>query len=123
VMIRKAENPVVIDGKVADEWKSNRGYQINQNRMPGTPPQISGEWKMTYNDEKLFVLVDMKDPTNKLGRLVQMDIEHSGYSKFKAFRTDEFDENYKELGVYTVEDGQLEYLSPSHSVTTFIGIK
>ncbi len=91
--------------------------------MPGTDPKISGQWKMTYDQENLYILVEMRDPRNYLGRMIKFDIANTDYEKFVAYRTDELDENYVEIGEYSVEDGVLEYLSPNHSITTFVGVK
>lgn len=123
VIIDENSHNININGMDDDNWSKANSYAIKHNQMAGTPPQISGEWKMKYNRDSLYLLVNMQDPTNKLGRVIQFDIENSIYKKFKAYRTDEFDENYKEIGVFTIKNEKIEYLSPNHSVTTFIGIK
>ncbi len=123
ITIAEKNKKIKIDGIEEESWHTAKTYSFNHNLMPGTPPQISGKWKMKYDNEKLYLLVKMKDPTNKLGRMIQFDIENTNYKKFKAYRTNEFDENYREIGEFTVKNGKLEYLSPGHSVTTFIGIE
>lgn len=72
--------------------------------MPGTSPQISDEWKMKYDNERIYLLAKMKDPTNKLGRVIQSYFENLNHTQFNAFRTDEFEENYKEIGEFVIED-------------------
>ena len=123
VIIDETDDDVRIDGMEDNSWSKADSYTIQHNEIIGTPPQISGEWKMVYDSDSLYLFVNMKDPTNQLGRVIRFDIEKSGYTRFNAYRTDEFNENYKEIGVFTVDDGKLEYLSPNHSVTTFIGIE
>ncbi len=46
----------------------------------------------------------------------------SRYSKFIAFRTDKEVENYRDIGQFELINGQLKYLAPANSVTTFSGI-
>ena len=123
VTIEKTKFKFNIDGMEESNWSSAKGYSLSQNQMPGTPPQISGIWKMSYDNENVYVLAKMKDPTNEIGRIIQLDIENSNYTRFKAFRTDEFDENFEEIGIFDSKNGNFEYLSPSHSVTTFMGIR
>jgi|GEM_PF-325546 len=112
-----------IDGHADQNWSAVTDYAISNNLMPGTPPKISGKWKMTVDDENVYLLVRVKDPTNEQGRLLQIAVEGTAYKTFRAFRTDEFGENCHELDRFSVQDGKIDYLSPNHSVTTFIGVE
>ncbi len=123
VAISPVTGVISIDGIEDKDFKIADSFPIEINEMPGTDPRIEAEWKMTYNEENIYLFVDVKDESNDMGRRIEMTIENTVYSKFKAFRTDEFDENYKELGIFEVKNGKIEYLSPNHSTTTFIGIK
>lgn len=122
IVIGKTKSKPVIDGKQDKPWKKLNSYTIENNQMPGTPPMISANWKMQYDEENLYVLVNVQDPTNNMGKEINMHIKGSQYKKFKAFRTDELTENCVDLGEFKSKDGIINYLSPGHSITTFIGV-
>lgn len=123
VTINRVKKELKIDGQAEKSWQNAAAIAITNNLMPGTDPKISGQWKMAYDQDNLYILVEMQDPSNYLGRMIKFDIANTGYDKFVAYRTDELEENYVKIGEYSVEDGVLEYLSPNHSITTFIGVK
>ncbi|MBD3375995.1 hypothetical protein GF406_13245, partial [candidate division KSB1 bacterium] len=123
VTISRVAQPLQIDGKKENGWMPASDYQLNHDLMPGTPPLISGIWNMRYDDAHLYVLVQMQDPSNEMGRLLEISLKGSRYESFRVVRTDELSENDHDLGVITARDGKINYLSPNHSVTTFIGVK
>lgn len=114
---------IVVDGKADAAWDDAESFELANDRMPGTPPKISGAWQMLYDEDRVYVLITMQDPSNALGRKLAIDIRGSEFKTFKAYRTDKLDENYAEVGEFTVNNGVLEYESPNQSVTTFIGVK
>lgn len=123
VAIQPLKGNLEIDGRADEFWTTMKGLTIDNNQMPGTEPRISGHWKMTWDNDNLYILVDMVDPTNYLGRMIKFDITNTDYEKFIAYRTDELEENYKKVDEYKLKNGVLEFLSPNRSITTFIGVR
>lgn len=121
--IRLGSTPADNGAVITISEKFGKDYSFNHNKRPGMKPFIHGSWKMKYDEENLYLEVELIDPTNEFGRPIKISLKNSKYRKFKAIRTDELDENFKEIGIYELKGDTLEYLSPNHSVTTFIGMQ
>lgn len=58
------------------------------------------------------------------GLPIEIKINGSEYTKFKAFRTsDDGKEQFKDLGVFQVTNGKIMYDPPKGTTTTFIGVE
>ena len=64
----------------------------------------------------VFVIVNRDKRWNKQ---LALKIKGTAVTKFRGYRTDDRDENYKDIGSVELEDGVLYYRAPIGSVTTF----
>ena len=117
-------NPTKSDfeGIIETEWVNTKEYMIKEKSHPNTKEGFFATWEACYDNENLYFLIDITDDTNLQARKVKIDIHGTNHTSFKAIRTIDNIESYKDIGVYSVEDGSIIYEAPSRSTTTFIGI-
>ena len=95
---------------------------IKEKSHPNTKDGFFATWEACYDTENLYFLIDITDDTNLQARKVKIDLNGTNYTSFKALRTIDNKESYKDIGAYNVVDGSITYEAPSRSITTFIGI-
>jgi hypothetical protein len=105
------------------DWSKVKEYLVREKSYPNTKKDFSAKWKVCYDMDNLYFLVDITDDTNLQGRRVNISLNGTGYKTFKAVRTIDKTETYHDIGIFTVENGSIVYDAPSRSVTTFTGIE
>jgi hypothetical protein len=55
-------------------------------------------------------------------KLVEITLLGTNILKFRAFRTDGKEDNYKDIGDVAVSEGKMIYNAPPNSVTTFFSV-
>ena len=111
------------EGIVETDWENTKEYMIKEKSHPNTKEGFSATWEACYDTDNLYFLIDITDDTNLQARKVKIDLEGTNYKSFKAVRSIDNIESYKEIGSFTVEDGSITYEAPSRSITTFTGIE
>jgi hypothetical protein len=96
-------------------------YQINEVLFSEISQSFSARWKAVQSGGKLFIFIQVTDPTNYQERDVRISLTGTKNREFDAYRTSE-NENYHFAGTFrTNENGVFHYQSPPSSVTTFFG--
>jgi hypothetical protein len=118
-------NPTKSDfeGIVETDWVNTKEYKIKEKIHPNTKEDFTATWEACYDTENLYFLIDITDDSNLQARKVKIDLNGTNYKSFKAIRSIDNIESYKEIGIYSVEDGSIIYEAPSRSITTFTGIE
>lgn len=117
------ENPPEVDGVMDKHWSGVKEFTINNSIHPNTSDQFKGKWRGYMSNEKLFLLVEIEDPTNIQERHLLIHLKGTEYKQFNAFRSSDAGEQYKSVGIFEVDNGVLVYDAPPHSVTTFYGVE
>ena len=124
VEIKKVDVPVQIDGIAENIWNDVQEVDFSEKLHPNTKKWFFGKWKALYDDQNLYLLVNINDVTNMMSfRRVEIDLQGTDYKEFEVYRTSEEGELYESLGVMNAEDGKITYDVPSKSITTFFGVK
>ena len=124
VKIKRSSSPIQIDGLVESNWESVPAVEFRRRLHPNNQEWFFGHWKALYDDENLYLLVNINDVTNMMGyRRLEINLEGTDYSKFEVYRSSEDGELYKNLGTMEAKDGKLVYDVPSRTVTTFFGVE
>jgi hypothetical protein len=122
VRLQNVRMTLKADGEVEDAWAKVPAIAIDSVRHPNTRDYLQATWKALYDDQYLYLLVDVRDETNMQARRVAVKLEGADYQRFEAYRTSEDGEQYEYLGEFKAEEGIVTYEAPSRSVTTFFGV-
>ena len=104
------------------DWSNVKEYIVREKSHPNTKEGFSAKWKVCYDANNLYFVVDITDDTNLQARRVKVNLTGTDYTSFKAVRTIDKTETYKDIGIYNVQEGAIFYDAPSRSVTTFTGM-
>ena len=83
--------------------------------MDNEIPVIAFSSNNTKNSDS-FVVVNTSSETDKSAVIT---LKGTKSNRFKAFRTNGQEEQYTEIGIYEVENGEIIYNAPRNSATTF----
>jgi O-glycosyl hydrolase len=109
-------------GRKKVDWTRTQEFPIREVSHPNTKDELYAKWKACYDADNLYFCVDVVDDTNIQARRINIDLQGTSYTSFKAIRTIDNMETYKDIGMYNVVNGSITYDAPFRSVTTFIGM-
>lgn len=112
-----------INGKKEELWNRADPFRINYPRLEDAQFELEGKIHIMYDDENIYILAEVTDESNLKHKRLAVEMEGTQYDVFDAYRTSYDGEEYKYIGQFSKESGMIYYDSPSHSVTTFFGVK
>jgi hypothetical protein len=86
--------------------------------MDSQAPVIGFSSNGTQNADA-FIIINWDKKWNKI---LALKVKGTTATKFRGYKTDSNDENYKDIGIFELEDGILYYDAPIGTVTTFFAI-